>query len=99
MDKFEEIFSMQKALNERIGVYTDGLNDEEKAKWVLNYTRAMEQELAEGKGQKFDVLVIDAFSSDSIASTRWRVPRMRLSRIRRFFSFVQRPLATGSPAR
>ncbi len=47
MDKFDEIFGMQKALNERIGVYTDDLSEEEKTKWILNYTRAMEQELAE----------------------------------------------------
>ena len=55
---------MQKALNERIGVHTDGMSDEEKTKWILNYTRAMTQELAEltdsvpwkwwAKYQKFD---------------------------------------------
>ena len=76
MDKFDEIFGMQKALNERIGVYTDDLNEEEKTKWILNYTRAMEQELAElvdsvpwkwwAKYQKFDeqnarVEVVDLF--------------------------------------
>ena len=38
---------MQKSLNERIGVKTDGMSDEEKTKWVLNYCRAMSQELAE----------------------------------------------------
>ena len=47
MDKLEEIFSMQAALNRRIGVELEGLNEEEKARWVLNYTRAMQQELAE----------------------------------------------------
>ena len=76
MDKFDEIFGMQKALNERIGVYTDDLSEEEKTKWILNYTRAMEQELAElvdsvpwkwwAKYQKFDeqnarVEVVDLF--------------------------------------
>ncbi len=76
MDKFDEIFQMQKNLNERIGVLTDGLNEEEKAKWILNYTRAMEQELAElvdsvpwkwwAKYQEFDeqnakVEVVDLF--------------------------------------
>ena len=55
---------MQKSLNERIGVQTDGMSDEEKTKWILNYTRAMTQELAEltdsvpwkwwAKYQKFD---------------------------------------------
>ena len=38
---------MQRALNERIGVKLDNLSDEEKTKWVLNYTRAMTQEMAE----------------------------------------------------
>ena len=55
---------MQKALNERIGVKTEGMNEEEKTKWLLNYTRAMSQEMAEltdsvpwkwwAKYQKFD---------------------------------------------
>ncbi len=74
--RLDELFSMQKALNERIGVYTDNLDEEEKTKWVLNYTRAMEQELAElvdsvpwkwwAKYQEFDeqnakVEVVDLF--------------------------------------
>jgi len=55
---------MQKALNERIGVQTNGMDDAEKTRWVLNYCRAMSQELAEltdsvpwkwwAKYQKFD---------------------------------------------
>ena len=76
MDKLEEIFSMQDTLNKRIGVNTDGMSDEEKAKWVLNYTRAMQQEMAElidsvpwkwwAKYQEFDeqnakVEVVDLF--------------------------------------
>jgi dimeric dUTPase (all-alpha-NTP-PPase superfamily) len=67
---------MQQALNERIGVRTAGMSDEEKTKWVLNYCRAMSQELAEltdsvpwkwwAKYQKFDeqnarVEVVDLF--------------------------------------
>jgi dimeric dUTPase (all-alpha-NTP-PPase superfamily) len=67
---------MQKALNERIGVQTDSMTTEEKTKWVLNYCRAMTQELAEltdsvpwkwwAKYQKFDeqnarVEVVDLF--------------------------------------
>ena len=67
---------MQKALNERIGVRTDGMSEEEKTKWLLNYTRAMQQETAElidsvpwkwwAKYQKFDeqnakVEVVDLF--------------------------------------
>jgi dimeric dUTPase (all-alpha-NTP-PPase superfamily) len=76
MDKFEEIFRMQDALNKRIGVNLPPATEEEKAKWVLNYTRAMQQEIAElidsvpwkwwAKYQKFDeqnarVEVVDLF--------------------------------------
>lgn len=76
MDKLEEIFSMQDTLNKRIGVNTDGMSDEDKAKWVLNYTRAMQQEMSElidsvpwkwwAKYQEFDeqnakVEVVDLF--------------------------------------
>ncbi len=75
-DQLRELFRMQKSLNERIGVKTDGLNDEEKIKWLLNYCRAMSQEIAEltdsvpwkwwAKYQKFDaqnarVEVVDLF--------------------------------------
>ena len=76
MDKFDEIFSMQDTLNKRIGVNTDAMSDEDKAKWVLNYTRAMQQEMSElidsvpwkwwAKYQEFDeqnakVEVVDVF--------------------------------------
>src|SRR5215211_8986468 len=76
MDKLEEIFQMQDALNRRIGVNLPPSTDEEKAKWILNYTRAMQQETAElidsvpwkwwAKYQKFDeqnakVEVVDLF--------------------------------------
>ena len=47
MDKFDQIFSMQEELNERIGVVTQDMDEEAKTKWVLNYSRAMQQELAE----------------------------------------------------
>lgn len=75
-DKLEEIFRMQEALNQRIGVETKGMSEEEKVKWTLNYLRAMQQEMAEltdsvpwkwwAKYQKFDeqnarVEVIDLF--------------------------------------
>ena len=46
-DQLRELFRMQKALNERIGVSTNEFNDEQKTEWVLNYCRAMSQELAE----------------------------------------------------
>jgi dimeric dUTPase (all-alpha-NTP-PPase superfamily) len=75
-DKFEELFRMQQALNERIGVRTATMNEEEQTKWLLNYSRAMSQEMAElidsvpwkwwAKYQKFDaqnarVEVVDLF--------------------------------------
>jgi dimeric dUTPase (all-alpha-NTP-PPase superfamily) len=75
-DKFEELFRMQQSLNERIGVRTTGMSEEEQTKWLLNYTRAMSQEMAEltdsvpwkwwAKYQKFDeqnakVEVVDLF--------------------------------------
>ena len=67
---------MQRALNERIGVNTQGMSEEEQTRWVLNYCRAMSQEIAEltdsvpwkwwAKYQKFDaqnarVEVVDLF--------------------------------------
>jgi dimeric dUTPase (all-alpha-NTP-PPase superfamily) len=76
MDKLEDIFCMQDALNRRIGVALPPPGQEERAKWVLNYTRAMQQELAElvdsvpwkwwAKYQKYDeqnarVEVVDLF--------------------------------------
>jgi dimeric dUTPase (all-alpha-NTP-PPase superfamily) len=63
-------------VNERIGVKTTGMSEEEKTKWILNYCRAMTQEISEltdsvpwkwwAKYQKFDeqnarVEVIDLF--------------------------------------
>ena len=76
MDKFEEIFRMQDALNRRIGVALPPEGQGEREKWILNYTRAMQQEIAElvdsvpwkwwAKYQKFDeqnarVEVVDLF--------------------------------------
>jgi dimeric dUTPase (all-alpha-NTP-PPase superfamily) len=75
-DQLRELFRMQHALNQRIGVNTDAMTEEEKTKWLLNYTRAMQQEMAEltdsvpwkwwAKYQKFDeqnarVEVVDLF--------------------------------------
>ena len=75
-DQFRELFRMQQALNERIGVRTEGMSETEKTKWILNYCRAMTQEIAEltdsvpwkwwAKYQKFDeqnarVEVVDLF--------------------------------------
>lgn len=75
-DQLRELFRMQKALNERIGVKTEGMSEAERIQWVLNYCRAMSQEIAEltdsvpwkwwAKYQKFDaqnarVEVVDLF--------------------------------------
>jgi len=46
-DKLEQLFALQKQLNKRIGVDTDALDDEERQRWVLQYCRAMSQEVAE----------------------------------------------------
>jgi dimeric dUTPase (all-alpha-NTP-PPase superfamily) len=76
VDQLSEIFRMQAELNGRIGVRLESLSDEDKAKWILNYCRAMSQEIAEltdsvpwkwwAKYQKFDeqnakVEVVDLF--------------------------------------
>ena len=63
-DKLNEIFQMQQALNLKIGVDTANMTDEQRVQWVLNYCRAMTQEIAEltdsvpwkwwAKYQKFD---------------------------------------------
>ena len=47
MDKLENIFQLQDELNLRIGVNIKDMNDEDRSKWILNYVRAMQQELAE----------------------------------------------------
>ena len=75
-DQLRELWRMQTALNERIGVRMANMTDEEKTKWILNYSRAMTQEIAEltdsvpwkwwAKYQKFDeqnarVEVVDLF--------------------------------------
>ena len=75
-DQLRELFRMQKALNQRIGVRTEGMSEEDKTKWLLHYCRAMSQEIAEltdsvpwkwwAKYQKFDeqnarVEVVDLF--------------------------------------
>ena len=75
-DQLCELFRMQQALNERIGVKTHGLSEADQTQWVLNYCRAMSQEIAEltdsvpwkwwAKYQQFDeqnarVEVVDLF--------------------------------------
>lgn len=76
MDKLDEIFQLQEGLNRRIGVDTSAMTDEQRVQWVLNYTRALQQETAElidsvpwkwwAKYQEFDqqnarVEVVDLF--------------------------------------
>jgi dimeric dUTPase (all-alpha-NTP-PPase superfamily) len=46
-DQLRELFRLQRSLNERIGVRTEGMSEEEQTRWVLNYCRAMSQEIAE----------------------------------------------------
>ena len=63
-DMLAEIFRMQAELNQRIGVNTLRMPEADKPEWVLNYCRAMTQEVAEltdsvpwkwwAKYQKFD---------------------------------------------
>jgi dimeric dUTPase (all-alpha-NTP-PPase superfamily) len=75
-DQLRELFRMQEALNRRIGVNTREMSAEDKGKWILNYCRAMNQEIAEltdsvpwkwwAKYQKYDeqnvrVEIVDLF--------------------------------------
>jgi dimeric dUTPase (all-alpha-NTP-PPase superfamily) len=76
-DMMTEMFRMQAELNRRIGVdTTTPMPEEERTRWVLNYCRAMSQEIAEltdsvpwkwwARYQKFDeqnarVEVVDLF--------------------------------------
>ena len=46
-DKLEAIFKAQSVFNKRLGIELEGLSDNEKTLWILNYSRAMQQELAE----------------------------------------------------
>ena len=46
-DILTEMFTMQEKLNERIGVHISEFSEEDEHKWILNYCRAMSQELAE----------------------------------------------------
>ena len=75
-DRLEKIWELQEALNYRLGIRTGQLSQPEKQQWILNYCRAMTQEIAEltdsvpwkwwAKYQTFDeqnvrVEVIDLF--------------------------------------
>jgi dimeric dUTPase (all-alpha-NTP-PPase superfamily) len=48
MDKLEEMFELQRVLNERIlKEPSENLDADKKIQWVLNYSRALQQELSE----------------------------------------------------
>ena len=76
VDMLKDMFHKQELLNARIGVNCAAMNDEQRQQWILNYCRAMTQEIAEltdsvpwkwwAKYQKFDqqnarVEVVDLF--------------------------------------
>lgn len=76
LDFLAEMFRMQHALNTRISGDQDHFTEQEKINWILNYSRAMQQEISElidsvpwkwwAKYQHFDVQnarveVIDIF--------------------------------------
>ena len=46
-DRLHEIFDMQEELNLRIGVDVRDMDEDDQVKWLLQYSRAMSQELAE----------------------------------------------------
>lgn len=75
-DMLRQMFHMQEELNRRIGVDTRNMDDKQRQEWLLNYCRAMTQEIAEltdsvpwkwwARYQKFDkqnarVEVVDLF--------------------------------------
>ncbi len=47
VDMLRHMFEKQAELNRRIGVDCAGMSEEDQTKWVLNYCRAMTQEIAE----------------------------------------------------
>ena len=86
-DMLSEIFNMQAELNSRIGIDTLNVPNGKQPEWVLNYCRAMSQEIAEltdsvpwkwwAKYQEFDkqnarVEVVDLFHFlISLAQVLW----------------------------
>ena len=46
-DMLQTIFDMQAELNKRIGVDTPNMPEEKQPEWILNYSRALSQEVAE----------------------------------------------------
>lgn len=75
-DMLQDLFDKQMSLNRRIGVNPQEMTEDEQVQWILNYTRAASQEMAElidsvpwkwwAKYQEFDlqnakVEVVDLF--------------------------------------
>jgi len=46
-DMLQDIFRLQAELNRKIGIDTESLPEARQPEWVLNYCRALSQELAE----------------------------------------------------
>ncbi|MDP2933619.1 MAG: dUTPase [bacterium] len=46
-DKLEELFKLQGELNSKIGIDTLSVPEGKKPEWILNYCRALSQEIAE----------------------------------------------------
>jgi dimeric dUTPase (all-alpha-NTP-PPase superfamily) len=46
-DRLAHLFELQKDFGLRIGMDGENLTEEEQQRWVLNYSRAMQQEIAE----------------------------------------------------
>lgn len=47
MNKLDKIFKMQEKLNCLIGINLAHLSHDEKVKWILNYSRELQQEVSE----------------------------------------------------
>jgi dimeric dUTPase (all-alpha-NTP-PPase superfamily) len=47
MDKLDKIFEMQAKLTARLGVRLENLSEQKKIDWILKYSRALQQEVAE----------------------------------------------------
>jgi dimeric dUTPase (all-alpha-NTP-PPase superfamily) len=46
-DRLEQIFELQRKFNRSIGIDTDNMSDARQQQWLLNYCRALSQEVSE----------------------------------------------------
>jgi dimeric dUTPase (all-alpha-NTP-PPase superfamily) len=63
--RLSHLFELQQKFSRRVGLFFEDIGEEEQVQWVLNYARAMQQEIAElvdsvpwkwwAKYQKFDL--------------------------------------------